>query len=93
MSISVNLYSTKEKEIKKFLEDFYDKKMPISNELKWEIKYDNPTKIADIIGVFIDNNYKYQINMWIQLDFNFYINVNDNNVNKIIKYIFERYPY
>lgn len=93
MGISVNLYSTKENEIKKFLEKYYNKKMPISNDMKWEITYDNPTQIADIIGVFIDNNDKYQINMWIQLDANFYLNVNDNNVNNIIKYIFERYPY
>ena len=93
MSISVNLYSTKENEIKSFLEKYYNKKIPISNELKWEISYDNPTQIADIIGVFIDNNDRYQINMWIQLDANFYLNVNDHNVNKIIKYIFERYPY
>ena len=93
MSISVNLYSTKKNEIKNFLKSYYNKNFPISNDLKWEIKYDNPTQIADIIGVFIDNNDKYKINMWIQLDSNFYLNVNDNNVNKIIKYIFERYPY
>ncbi|MBQ6992785.1 MAG: hypothetical protein IJN50_07835 [Clostridia bacterium] len=93
MSISVNLYSTKKNEIKNFLGSYYNKNFPISDDLKWEIKYDNPTQVADIIGVFIDNNDKYQINMWIQLDSNFYLNVNDNNVNKIIKYIFERYPY
>ena len=46
-----------------------------------------------MIGVFIDNNYKYKINMWISLDKNFLVNVNEYNAEQIIRYLFERYPY
>ena len=38
--------------------------------LKWTKEFENPIEIADIIGVFIDNNEKYSINMWISLDDN-----------------------
>lgn len=89
----VNLYSDKNDEIKKFLNDFYNKNIEIENNLKWENKYDNPVEIADIIGAFIDNNNKYKINMWISLDEGTFINVTDNNADSIIRYLYERYPY
>ena len=47
----------------------------------------------DIIGAFIENNDKYKINMWISLDKGIYINVTDYNADKIIRYIYERFPY
>lgn len=89
----VNLYSDKPGEIKRFLKDFYNKDISINNDLKWEKKYDNSIEIADIIGTFIDNNEKYKINMWISLDEGTFINVTDYNVDEIIKYLYERYPY
>lgn len=89
----VNLYSDKNGEIARFLQDFYNKNVPLENDLKWEKKYDNSIEIADIIGTFIDNNDKYKINMWISLDEGTFINVTDYNVNTIIKYLFERFPY
>lgn len=93
MSTIVNLYSEKKNEIKKFLDRYYNKHIKISNDLKWEKTFDNPIEIADIIGTFIDNNDKFNINMWISLDKNFFLNVTDNNADKIIRYLFERYPY
>lgn len=89
----VNLYSDQPGEIKRFLKDFYNKDISINNDLKWEKKYDNSIEIADIIGTFIDNNEKYKINMWISLDEGTFINVTDYNVDEIIKYLYERYPY
>ncbi len=89
----VNLYSNKKGEILNFLNKFYDKNIEIQNDLKWENKYTNPIEIAEIIGTFIDNNDKYQINMWISIDEGTFINVTNNNVNSIIKYLYERYPY
>lgn len=89
----VNLYSDKNGEIARFLRDFYNKNVPLENDLKWEKKYDNSIEIADIIGTFIDNNDKYKINMWISLDEGTFINVTDYNVDTIIKYLFERFPY
>ncbi len=89
----VNLYSDKKGEISKFLSQFYKKDIALSNDLKWEKTYDNSIEIADIIGAFIDNNDKYKINMWISLDEGTFINVTDDNVDSIIKYLYERFPY
>lgn len=92
MSIIVKLYSKKDNEIYRFLES-YNEKIEDKNLFEWQKSFPNPIEIADIIGVFIDNNDKYDINMWISLDKNFFINVTDNNADQIIRYLFERYPY
>lgn len=92
MKVKVNLYSEKEGEIKKFLNSMYNNEINLINDLKWEYEYDNPVDINDIIGTFIENNDKYQINMWISLDKNVYINVTEHNAEKIIRYIYERFP-
>lgn len=94
MNTIVNLYSDKIGEIKKFLIDFYNNNdVEISDEYKWEKPYSNPVEMSDIIGVFIENKEKYKINMWISFDKNIFINITENNVDKIIRYIFERFPY
>ena len=93
MSVLVSLYSKNDKDIYKFLNN-YNKKEKFDNKiLEWKKEYINPIEIADIIGVFIDNNDKFDINMWISLDKDFFLNVTDNNANQIIRYLFERYPY
>lgn len=93
LNVSVNLYSTKENEITKFLNKFYNNKEKIIENKTWFKEYTNPIEMADIIGVFIDNNDKFQINMWICLDEGFLLNVTEHNADKIIRYLFERYPY
>ena len=79
-------------EISRFLNSYTKEKIE-NNTLQWKKEFKNPIEIADIIGVFIDNNETFDINMWISLDTDFFINVTDNNANKIIRYLFERYPY
>lgn len=94
MKIIVNLYSTKSGEIKRFLSSFYsNENILIPNDLKWEHSYENPIEISEIIGTFIDNEDSFDINMWICLDENVFINVTPSNSDKIIRYLFERYPY
>ena len=87
------MYSTENGEIARFLHDFYEKNIEIKNGLEWEEEFKNPTQSASIIGAFIDNNEKFKINMWVSLDTGFYINVTDFNADKIIRYLYERYPY
>ena len=77
LKASVNLYSTQNGEIEKFLTSFYNKKIKLKDSLKWNT----------------ENNDKYKINMWISLDNGVYINVTDYNADKIIRYIYERFPY
>lgn len=92
MGVIVSLYSDKKDEIKKFLTKFYEKEINTEN-LKWEYCFKNPVESASLIGVFIENNDKFKINMWVSLDEGFSINVTDNNADKIIRYLYERYPY
>ncbi len=93
MSVCVNLYSKKQNEIYKFLNSYNNNELPDKSVLEWSKYFENPIEVADIIGVFIDNNEKYDINMWVSLDDNFFINISNNNADKIIRYLFERYPY
>jgi len=93
LSVIVNLYSKKDYEISRFLNSYNQKDVPSNNLVEWKKEFKNPIEIADIIGVFIDNNEDYDINMWISLDKDFFINVTDNNADQIIRYLFERYPY
>ncbi len=89
----VRLYSNEKNEINRFLNNFFNIKTIENNLLEWEKKYQNPIEMVDIIGTFIDNNDKYSINMWISLDKGLFIKITDFNADKIIKYIFERFPW
>ena len=93
MDAVVRLYSSKRNEINRFLNDFLGEKDSYINLLEWEKKYQNPVEIADIIGTFIDNNENFSLNMWISLDKGLFINVTDDNADKIIRYIYERFPW
>ncbi len=93
MGVMVNLYSTEKNEIKRFLYSFFEHNVEIDNDLKWEHYFENSIDSANIIGVFVDNNDKFKINMWVSLDSGFFINVTDYNADKIIRYLYERYPY
>lgn len=93
MSTIVDIYSQTSNEIKSFLDKFYNTNTNLDSNLKWEITYNNPTEMADIISAYIDNEEKFKINMWISFDKDFFINVTRHNADKIIRYLFERYPY
>ena len=92
MNTIVSLYSQTNQEIANFLKSFNNINVD-NNLLEWKKEFENPIEIADIIGVFIDNNEKFKINMWISLDKGFFLNVTDHNADQIIRYLFERYPY
>lgn len=93
MKASVNLYSLKKGEIRRFLNSIYNNKLKLENDLKWNNYFENPVDISDIIGLFIENNDKYEMTMWISLDKGVFINVTEHNADKIIRYIYERFPY
>ena len=93
MVSTVNLYSNKKGEINKFLTKLYDIDLDLENILKWNKEYNNPIEIAEIIGVFVDNIEDYSLNMWICLDKDVFISITTENADKIIKYLYERFPY
>lgn len=93
MKATINFYSEKNGEIKKFLELYYSKNFNLDNLLTYAQDFDNPVDMIDIISCFIDNNDKFNAKLWISLDKDVYICVTDTNLNSLIKYIYERYPY
>ncbi len=92
MNTGISIYSMDKKEIEKFLSSYYNKNIEL-NKAEWEKQYANPIEMADIIGVFIDNNDIFKINMWVNIDKGFWVNITNNNANQIIKYLYERFPY
>ncbi len=76
-----------------FLSRFYNTNLEIYDDLKWSKKYTNPIELAEMIGIFIDNNDSYQIKMWVCLDKDVFINITNKNADSIIKYLYERFPY
>ena len=92
MKPTINFYSEKRGEIKKFLDLYYSKNLFLENELVYNQEFENALDMIEVISCFIDNNNKFQINLWISLDDNVYICVTDNNLDNLINYIYERYP-
>ena len=90
---TVTILSENTSEIKDFLYKFYSEKLKLTDNNFWEKKFENPIDMIELISTFIDNNDKYIGNIWISLDKDVYICLNDENINLIIKYLFERYPY
>ena len=92
MNYSVNLFSEQPENIKQFLELFYKCEFE-SPGISYEKSFKNPVDMIELISTLIDNNDKFNIGTWISIDKDIFINVTENNLDKIIKYLFERYPY
>lgn len=86
---TLNLYCKDQNELSSFLERFYNKKFKKSIE---NITFDNPIEMVDLISAIIDNNDKYNISAWINLDEDIFIKISNSNLDDIIKYLYERYP-
>lgn len=93
MKPTLNLYSENNTEIKKFLEKYYSKNFDLGNNMSYKEEFGNPIDMIDIISCLIDNNDKYNIAIWISVDKDIYICVTSSNLDNIIKYLYERYPY
>ena len=92
MFFSINIYSQKIGEIENFLQSYYDCKIKIENKLFWNKNFSSPFEIIDMISIFIDNIEKFNINIWVCIDKNIFIHVTEDNINELIKYIYERFP-
>ena len=93
MFATINLSSENSKELNDFLSKFYNTDLGIENQLSWEKQYANPVELAEIIGVFVDNIDDYKVNMWISLDKDVFIKITEQNADKIIRYLYERFPW
>ncbi len=98
MKTFIKLYSNKKNEINRFVNRFYLATEDILKQVNYdtmelEIEFKNPIEMSDIIGTFIENKEDFEINIWICIDENVLINVTSNNIDDIIKYLYERFPY
>lgn len=89
MSITVNLWSRKTGEIKRFLEKYYGKDIYMDEDVsKWIYVYNKPVDAVDIISALIDNNDKFQVYICIQVNEGEIHPITAENHNDVIKGIF-----
>lgn len=94
MNATIRLYSDEEGEITSFLSRFFqNKEIAIEDKLVWQKEYANPLEMVDMMGVLIENQEDYKINMWISLDQDLFINITKSSIDSVIRYLYERYPY
>lgn len=93
MAATVYLYSKENGEVERFLNKFYNTTFNLKNSFKWEKQYENPIEIAEIIGAFIDNSDDYNLYILVCIDKNVFIQINTNNADDFIRYLYERFPY
>ena len=82
---NINLYSPKSGEINRFLTSFYNKEIQLPDDSKYNISFENPVEMTDLIGTYIENKEKYKINMWISIDKNIYIKLIYKLISFMIK--------
>ncbi len=88
MSLTVNMWSWREGELKRFLESYYESEVQMINEDGWICEYTSPVEAVDIISAVIDNSDKYRIVICIQIDGGQLFHVTPDNMNEIIKDLF-----
>ena len=102
MNPFIKLYSSKKSEIIRFLENFYsvdtikvknNLEFNFSNNFEYKKEFKNPLDLVELMSTLIDNQEDYNITIWISLDKDILININKYNLDKIIRYLYERYPY
>lgn len=87
---TINLSCKDNTKLLSFLEKFYNKKLDKSIE---NFSFENPIEMVDLLSAVVDNNDKYHIHAWINLDEDIFLRVTNSNINEIVKYLYERYPY
>ena len=92
MLSSINIFSDHRGEINRFLTNYYNTNLEIEDKLKWQKTYKNPIEMTDLIGVYVENLEAYKLNFWVCLDIDVYIRVSNKNADKLIRYIYQRYP-
>ena len=88
----LNLFAENEEILNNFLSKFYNSDFNLKN-MKFEKTFGNPVDMIELISAIVDNNDKYKIGIWISIDKNIFINITELNLDKIIRYLLERYPY
>lgn len=88
----LKIYSENKLDLEKFLTLFFEKEYILENKEFYQIDYENPIQMLDILSCYTENSDKFKLNFWISLDEGVFILISDKNIDEIIKYIYERYP-
>ena len=92
----LNIFSEDKEKLQEFLKNFYTDNQSINKSkygLKFEKTFENPIDMVEVVSTLIDNDEKYPFGIWISIDKDIFINISELNLDKIIRYLFERYPY
>lgn len=86
MPITVTLWSKKPGDIKTFLESYYEKESEMDVDVdRWIYVYRKPLDAIDIISAVMDNNYRYNISMCLQVGDGDIYPITYDNHNDVIK--------
>ena len=93
MAVSISLVSEQNNVINNFLTNFFDNKITAdADTYEWDYSLQNNLESIDLISCLMDNIDLYpSLNLWISFDPNLFIKVKEDNYEKIIKYIANRY--
>ena len=89
---TLNIFAEDKNNLEQFLNCFYNSNLKLDYS-KFQKNFENPIDMIEIISTLIDNNEKYPFGIWVSIDKDIFINISENNLDKIIRYLFERYPY
>ncbi|MDK2798458.1 MAG: hypothetical protein PWP27_38 [Clostridiales bacterium] len=85
MLITVNLMSQEKGEIKRFIDNYFEKESDVDTDVvEWIYVYRNSMEAADIIDVLMDNYNDYNISLWVQIDDEDITEVTKHNRSKIM---------
>jgi len=92
MPITVNLLSENEGILKSFLDTYYEKDCKIDNDVsEWINIFNKPLEAIELISSVVDNSDSFDINLKICMDAGIFVEVTQQNVNDIIKFMLFRY--
>ena len=93
MAINISLVSEENNAIREFLSNFFDNEITADYDTyEWDYSLRNNLDSISLISSLMDNIDLYpSINLWISFDPNLFIKVKEDNYEKIIKYIANRY--
>lgn len=92
MSFILNLTSKDEGTLKFFLDSFFEKDSKLDNDvIEWISIFNKPLEAIDMMTAILDNRERYNIMLRISMDEGLFIDVNQDNIEDLIKYMFIRF--
>lgn len=92
MPVTVNLQSENQGELKSFLNSYFEKDSKIDDDVsEWINVFNKPLEAIDLITSVIDNSDNFDIQLCISMDAGILVEVTQNNVEDIVKFMLFRY--